>query len=369
MEKLRVVYITRGFSDYIVELVNGMSRYVEAHVVLPGNMDDLVDSFKDEVVVYRSHSPRTRSLGNINYLRKLIKYIKDIKPDIIHMQSGAMWELVLKFFIKDTPFVVTSHDPIKHSRHKLIDLHETPQFIVNKSLSQADAVIVHSSRMKKLVQNKLPKVIKNKPLYDVPHGVLSKFGTEICSVKPKCANVLCFGRIEAYKGIKYLIEAEPLIRAEIPQVKIIIAGQCREKDYYRSLISNQQHIELELERQPDSDVTGLFKWADVLALPYTDATQSGVLQIGYSFALPAVVTNVGGLPDVIKNQENGLLVPPKNPNALAKAIVRLLRDTGLRQKIISNLVEYRENVYSWDNIARKNVKIYNDIIDRKFLSG
>lgn len=362
MGKLKVIYISRGFGDYLVELVNSMSRYANVYVALPENLKYLTLEFKNNIEVFEFSAPPIKSVKNLAYMYMLINKIKIIKPDIIHIQSGVIYELILKYFLKHIPFVVTSHDPIKHARHKLIDFHETPQFLLNKSLSQADAVIVHSKSLKLLIQDKLHYVIKNKPLYDVPHGVLSRFGTEICSVKPKCANVLCFGRIEAYKGIKYLIEAEPLIRNEIPQVKIIIAGQCREKDYYRSLVSEEQHIELVLERLSDQDVTKLFQWADVLALPYTDATQSGVLQIGYSFALPTVATDVGGLPDVIKDSENGLLVPPKDSLSLANAIIKLLNNIDLRKKIIWNLVESRENIYKWDNIAKQYINVYNDTI-------
>ena len=358
MKKLKVIYITGGFRDYIVELVNGMSKYVDAHVILPTSEEFLAESFNENITIYKSKAPRTMSIRNLSSLYRIVKYIKATKPDIIHLQSGVIWELVLKHFFREIPFIVTIHDPIKHSRYSLIDLHELPLMIHGRNLAIADAVIVHSPQLQEMARRRFSQILRKKAVYSVPHGIISKYGINTPSAKPKDANVLCFGRIEAYKGIKYLIEAEPLIRRSIPNVKITIAGRCRNPRYYESLVTKQQQIELRLARQNDTEVRKLFMWADVLALPYTDATQSGILQVGFAFGLPSVATDVGGLPDVIKNDQNGLLIPPKNPQALAEAIVKLLTDIDLRRKIISNIVVCRQTTYNWDTIAKKTVEIY-----------
>jgi len=78
--------------------------------------------------------------------------------------------------------------------------------------------------------------------------------------------------------------------------------------------------------------------------------------------VPPVVTNVGGLPDVVKNEENGLVVEPSDPVALAKAAVRLLSDQVLREKVIKNIVVCRETVYNWNNIAQGIADAYDSLL-------
>ena len=264
--------------------------------------------------------------------------------------------------LRDTPFVVTCHDPLKHSRHRLIDLRETPQFLLNRNLTMADAVIVHSPTLKRVVETEFGHLLEGKPVFVVPHGVLSRYGVGEASAVPKRANVLLFGRVEAYKGVEYLIQAEPLIREALPEVRIVVAGPCPERARYEGQVSPGQHIDLRLQRQSDEEVAELFAWADVLALPYTDASQSAVLMHGFAYGLPSVVTRVGGLPDVIDDGDNGLLVPPRDPRALADGIVRLLSDVELRRKIIANVVTGRETTYHWDPIARQTLRVYESLL-------
>ena len=73
---------------------------------------------------------------------------------------------------------------------------------------------------------------------------------------------------------------------------------------------------------PDREIEKYFAACDLVVLPYVSATQSGIVQIAYGFEKPVVVTNVGGLPDVVEDEKTGYVVEPENPDALADAVVR-----------------------------------------------
>jgi alpha-maltose-1-phosphate synthase len=360
---MRIVYFHRGaFQDYLVEFLNAMAGLVEAHLVVAGTCESILPHLSSNIQVYRSHAPAISNPRNLFLLRTIAEYIRQLRPDLVHMQSGNVWELLLKRMLP-IPFMMTSHDAIKHSRHSLFDLKETPQFLLDRSLAIADGVVVQSERMHELVLARKGRLVRGKPLYVIPHGVLSHYGTGEASIVPKAANILQFGRLDAYKGVETLIKAEPRIRRVIPNVKVIVAGGCQgDPKSYRRLVGSDQQIELRLWRQNDTEVRDLFGWADVLALPYRDATQSGVLQVGVSFGLPSVVTNVGGLPDVIHDRVNGMVVPPDDEQKLAEAIITLLTNTALRRTVIENIMKDREETYSWRVIAQNMVAAYEDLL-------
>ena len=366
MGKLRVVYVYRGTnSDYMAEFLNAMSKHVSVFTAVPSKDESIVSRLDAEVGVYRFAAPRVLSLRNIGAMYKLIRYINDVKPDIVHLQTGIIWELALKCLIRDVMFVVTVHEPVKPASHQVIDTTSTPQVFLTAALRVADALIVHAPQVRDLIVRRFPRLLRGKPLFCVPLGVISRYGAGEASVVAKGANVLLFGTISAYKGVETLIEAEALIREAIPQVKIIIAGNCLKPGRYERLVADGQHIDLRLKRQDDDETRDLFRWADVLVLPYTGATQSAVVQLGFSFGVPPVVTNVGGLPDVVKNEKNGLVVEPRDPVALAKSVVRLLSDQALRRKTIENIVMCRESIYNWDNIARQVTDIYKTVLNER----
>lgn len=97
--------------------------------------------------------------------------------------------------------------------------------------------------------------------------------------------------------------------------------------------------------------------------PYTDATQSGVIMTSYSLCKPVVATNVGGLGEMVDNQKTGLLVPPKDMDALADAIIALLNDDAKREKMADNIRnDYFVGDKSWKVIAEKYIEFYKTVL-------
>jgi glycosyltransferase involved in cell wall biosynthesis len=151
--------------------------------------------------------------------------------------------------------------------------------------------------------------------------------------------ILFFGIIRPYKGLEVLLEALPIVRSQV-DCRLIIAGEFYEPmDRYLSLIRRlglEPYVEVNDRYIPNEEIPLLLERADVLALPYRDATQSGVLRMALSSGLPAVASDVGSFSDEIQDGTFGLLVKPGNPDALARALIDYF-NCGLGPKFAQNL--------------------------------
>ena len=142
-----------------------------------------------------------------------------------------------------------------------------------------------------------------------------------------------FGRIWAYKGLEYLIRAEPLITQRRPTAKIVIAGEGDDFAPYRRMMVNPDNFIVYNEYVSNDKRAELFRRASLVAMPYVEATQSvGVIPIAYTFGKPVVATAVGGLPNQVDDGQTGLLVPTHNERALANAIIYLLENKEVRNQ-------------------------------------
>jgi glycosyltransferase involved in cell wall biosynthesis len=129
-------------------------------------------------------------------------------------------------------------------------------------------------------------------------------------------------------------------------------------DRYRKMMNNPERFTVYDEYVPDEKRAQLFRQASVVVLPYTEATQSGVIPVAYSFSKPVVATAVGGIPSQVENGVTGYLVPPRDEKALAGAIVRLLLDRNLRYMLGGNAKRKVTAEASPEVVARDTVAVY-----------
>ena len=173
--------------------------------------------------------------------------------------------------------------------------------------------------------------------------------------------MLFFGRIYRYKGLEYLIKAEPTITKEMPSAKIIIAGTGEDFEKYEKTMINRDNFIIHNYCIPYKEGAELFHRCSLVVLPYIEASQSGVVPTTYGFKKPVVVTDVGGIPEIVENGVTGFIVPSKKPRALADAVVKLLKDEKLRNKMGENGYKKLASDLSWDKIAEETIKIYDKV--------
>ena len=160
--------------------------------------------------------------------------------------------------------------------------------------------------------------------------------------------LLFFGLVRKYKGIDLAIEAMSHPAIKEMGVNLIIAGEFYEdRKKYDQLIEelNLNNIIICDEFIPKDEVPNYFEVADLVLLPYITATQSGVTQLSIYYEKPMVVTNVGGLPEVIDHREDGFVAIP-NSSDISKHILDFYRDRELRAQIEAG-IKKKSNEYSW----------------------
>lgn len=280
-------------------------------------------------------------LSNLLAILRAIRSIKSFGPEVIHIQDPDLFSFVVLAFLRilNRKYLValTFHDIDIHKGDKGFILYRFARLWLR---SIASKIFIHGNNADGNTKQRYKHT--EKEIVINPRGIDNSKPFE----KYKDAEVdeenavLFFGWITAYKGLEYLIEAEPLIRKEIPDVKIIIAGRtgmgrCNRRyfDKCYSEISNKGSFILYNSYIPYDLAASLFKRAKIIVLPYTGASQSGVVSIAYRFKKPVIAAISGLLPEQVDNNVTGILVPPYDSNALVEAIIRLLKNESLRREM------------------------------------
>jgi D-inositol-3-phosphate glycosyltransferase len=211
--------------------------------------------------------------------------------------------------------------------------------------------------MSSAVQQDLQRFEPAKPSLYLPHPLYDNFGdkeskAEACAalgLDPRYSYLLFFGFIRAYKGLDLLLQAmaTPEVAA-IPNLRLLIAGEFYEDAKpYRELIERhglQDRLVLRTDFIPNAEVRHYFCAADLVVQPYKHATQSGVTQVAFHFDKPMVVTNVGGLAELVPHGEVGFVVEPE-PKAIARAIASFY--AGLDADAFAARIARYKQRFSW----------------------
>lgn len=198
------------------------------------------------------------------------------------------------------------------------------------------------------------------PVEHVRHPVYDIFGEQIpreearrrLDLPSSAPIVLFFGFIRQYKGLHVLLEAMPRIVRRYPEMRLVVAGEFYDDEStYRELIRThhlEDNVDLHANYIPEDEVNTYFCAADLVVQPYVSATQSGVAQIAYHFERPLIVTDVGGLPEVVPHEKAGFIVPPEDPRALADAVDRFFAEEWADR--LEDGVREEKKKYSWKRL-------------------
>ncbi len=155
---------------------------------------------------------------------------------------------------------------------------------------------------------------------------------------------LFFGHVRPFKGLDIALRAWRLLQTE---VTLVVAGEAwwKGEAEYRELAKGLDNVLLDFRFIPDSEIATYFAAADVVLAPYRIEAQSGVALTAFHFARPVIATNVGGLPEIIEEGRNGMLVQPEDPRALAKAVDAFFARNDREQMERHSAASARK--YSW----------------------
>lgn len=363
---MKVAFLSFDFGEYCIALASALAREAEVLLLLPRRLAAPHLSRLDRAVTYQPFSkPRLRQpLRQIRMICTILQHIKNFGPDVIHFQNGHLWFNLALPLLGRYPLVVTIHDARHHAGDK--ESQKTPQAIMDFGYHRADQVIVHGEQSKQAVVQRLR--IPSERVHITPQVGLWQ-DTARSQVEEEDHLILFFGRIWEYKGLEYLIRAEPLITAQVPDARIVIAGRGEDFSRYRQMMVHPKNFVIHNEYISHHQRDKLFRRASIVVLPYTDASQSGVIPIAYAFAKPVVATTVGGLPEMVDHGRTGYLVPPCDERALTDAIVRLLRDKKLRGALGLNARRKIETECSSEVVVQQTLAVYRRAISDMHLSA
>lgn len=308
------------------------------------------DSFKIEGAQYLLHT------ANPFNIVKTARYIRRRKPDLVVIQWWhpyfAPCYFLLTRFMERQNIVFVCHNVFPHERFPL------DKILTRLALNNGSHFIVHAAEEAK----ELTKIQPHPDYIVTPHPTYNAFrfegmsreqAREQLSIGQEERILLFFGYVREYKGLKYLLRAMPEICREDEKVNLWVVGEFgADREEYFKLIHEleiEDRVQVRDAYTPDREVEKYFAAADLVVLPYTSATQSGIVQIAYGFTKPVVVTDVGGLPDVVKDGETGYIVEAGNPQAIAGAVVRFFRE-GQAQRMQEN-IEKEAYRFSWERMG------------------
>jgi glycosyltransferase involved in cell wall biosynthesis len=356
---LRVALVSFNFGEYCIRLANALSAGADVFLILPEHLaGDHAAKLNDTVRLFSFAADRIRQpWRQFRTIRAILRAIKDFSPDVVHYQGVHLWFDLTLPLLHRYPLVFTIHDFRPHPGDQ--PFQQTPFFIEMFARRRADQIIVHTRHTQELMARESNCDGHNISI--IPHiQIGEEFGSR--AVPEEEHLVLFFGRIWDYKGLEYLIRAEPLISARVPDVGIVIAGRGEDFSRYTRMMVNPNRFIVHNEFISEERAAECFQRASVVVLPYIEASQSGVIPMAYSAGKPVVATTVGGLPEMVEHARTGYLVAPRDTTQLAEAVVALLLDAPLRRQMGANGKRKIEIECSPQVIARKTIEVYRRAI-------
>lgn len=369
-DRLRITHAAYWFAYAILDLVNEQAKHHDVMQITTRRavnwlVEDEWRGLYDPRINLRVERDRRRKdpFYYVDRLAGLWRGVQQFKPDVLHIQSPSDHFLNHLFVrMKRTPIVFTVHDPRPHSGENMRGYHRSESLFLELQ-RRADWIIVHGQGVKEQLLKANPGLCSDRisvVLLTASQYMLAWKRPEY-QERPK--TVLFFGRINAYKGLGVLMDAWQHVRRASPEARLVVAGTGNDLPNHRERILADPSCELLDRVLPTQEVSRLFAEASVVVMPYVEATQSGPISISVAFGKPVVVTNVGGLPEMVDENRSGLIVPPKDPEALADALVCLLDDEPLRQRMAQGALELSRTRLSPATLSMQTEDVYRKAID------
>lgn len=341
-ESLRQFHDTKFYAfkrQYPRWLFPGKTDRDNSNVAIRGEeVENLLDSFNP--------------LSWLEVFFKIKKYNPEllIFPWWVSFWTPQFWLIsyLIKKFSK-TQILFICHNVVEHEANFVTKL------CTKLVLRNGTHFIVHSEEELKKLKNILSDVYIAKvfhPTYAIfQHHRWSKEEAQ-AELGISGNTILFFGFVRPYKGLKYLIDALPEVLKRIEVTLLVVGEFWRDKDNYLRQIENlgiKDNVKIVDRYIPNEEVGLYFSACDVVVLPYTSVTGSGVVQIAFGLGKPVIASNIGSLPEVIKHGKTGYVVKPQDSQAIANAIIDFY--TANREITFTREIKNQRTQFSWDRIV------------------
>jgi glycosyltransferase involved in cell wall biosynthesis len=327
------------------------------------------------------------NLGEVSWplLRELRVEVKK-QNSLVHLHSAFTWTTFFaSLCIKKTPILVQCHE----DRSLLQLFLETPE---RKRYNYLASYLLKGFFFERALKKRVDCfLVLNKPteryfsrLVGAEKVQISTMGIDFSVYRKIDKNrardnlsldsnkkyILCVAAMVERKGLDYLIRSIPTIRERLPDTELLLVGEGHCKKQLQ-LLAQKLHIQDKVHfipnvdsepRVPDEKLPLYYNAADVFVLPSL-IEGLGVVGIeAMACETPFIGTNVEGIPGLVEQFEAGLLIPPRDSNAIARAVINVLEDGA----VLRANRERAKNYYDWQNVAKKNINVYDALFDRYY---
>lgn len=311
--------------------------------------------------------------GSLNLLALGIRFLA-ARPAVIHVHQvhfgrGLQFEKWFLYYAKaiKIKLVYTVHNLLPH------DSGEKHRPALSRLYRMVDGLICHSESVKQQLVEQFG--VDGRKIWVIPHGPLFqnagvRQGKKTCSNSGECL-VVCQGMIRPYKGIPFLLEAWREVEASGCSARLIIAGLA-DPSYAEDLRQHSARLNLksvifDFRFLTLEEMLDLLRSADVLAYPYREITTSGALMTGVVQRKAVVATDLAPFRQLLRHEENALLVPYGDVPEMAKAFLRLIGDKEERLRLAAAIGELAGQEDPWTGIASETRRCYESVAAQKIL--
>lgn len=301
----------------------------------------------------------TKLAEHVPDMRSYVKSVRSDPPDVLHWQ----WLTVPAL---DRHLIGSVSAPQAFTVHYPLAAHPRALARQRALLERMDAVVVHSEHGARRLREDVG--IDPGRVHVIEHGAfdyLTRLPDER-SLPEELERVegpviLFFGLLRSYKGIDVLLDAF----SSVDGAELWVVGRAMmDLGPLEELAAKAPgRVRFVPRFITDPEIPALMRRADILALPYREIEQSGVLYTGLAFGKPMVVSAIGGFTEVAERHGAARLVPPGNPALLAAALNELLVDPAARRRLGEAAAESAAGPYSWDAVAARTLSLYRSLLD------
>ena len=335
-------------------------------------LKDWADKFESEGIeviklsVLHKHDPR--------HYFQLKDLIKSRRIDLMHIHVWNPASCRYAFMVAkkyNLPTVITEHDPF--------ELKGLKNAVKKKLIKHVNAIITVSEANKKKMEHLFPSM--RDKLKNIHNGIdVTWFESQLLSfsknkrdeyrekhfnAKENNTVILSVAELHERKGLKYLIKALPSIIEEKPQTILVIAGSGPLRNDLEKLAMREGMMDHVRFLGFKKDIPHIMAASDIFVLPSKKEAFGLVLLEACIARVPVVASNVGGIPEIIEHEKNGLLVTPENPRKLAESILTILNNNLKRDTYTENAYKKVKETFDAKIMAKKTSNLYDNVLNGK----
>lgn len=359
MKKVLINFLGRSNSGpgFTYELANGLVRAgCEVYAVLSERIQNKskweenlgIHSLFIETYESKEQFIKNTILFPITSAHTVKNFFKDIEFDVIIRSFFHPWAKKIDSLVKSKKIITICHDPIPHSNEGYIK-----RKLYRRHIMCSDDIIVLTKSFFDIVHDRYKFDYSN--IHYIPHGIMNIDNDHECKHIPFIrgnVNYLFFGRIQSYKGLEIIVQAYKVLCQKYHNISLYIVGSGDMSDVKDELQSSP-NIFVYNEYIPDEDIKSYFTIPNLICvLPYTDATQSGVIPVSFEFLVPVIASNTGGLMEQLDDGNIGLLFENKDISDLISKMEMFITNNEVYVEEQKKITDFLPKI-GWDAIAER----------------